>query len=267
MCQAAVRRRFCLCVVLPVMMAAMIGKGGAMQGGNFRSALIALALALVVAVPGVACADTQTYVVTSFDTLRVEGPVKVEVKTGMGVAARGEGARGALDRVRLDLSGRMLTVKLMPLRPGEKATGAATLRLSTGELRRLVLGGGGSISVDRIKGLSADILTSGNGDVRVQALDVDNLTVALAGGGRVTLAGKAGVADIRVAGPGAVVADGLVARQARLINDGPGAIGVTAVVSAQVRASGSGDVTVLGKAACTATNTGTGRIACGGASY
>ncbi|MEJ7926162.1 DUF2807 domain-containing protein [Sphingobium sp. AN641] len=243
----------------------MIARDGAMQGGKSGSVLVAAALA--VAAPGAARADSQTFVVTSFDTLRVEGPVRVEVKTGAGVAARGEGARATLDRVRLDLSGRMLTVKLMPLRPGEKAAGVATLRLSTGELRRLVLGGGGSISVDRIKGMSADIATNGNGDVRAESMDVDRLTVALAGGGRVTLAGKAGVADIRVSGPGQVAADGLVARQARLFNDGPGTIGVTAAVSAQVRATGSGTVTVLGKAACTATNNGTGQIHCGGASY
>ncbi len=220
-----------------------------------------------VALPGAARAATQGYTLTSFDTLRVEAPVTVMVTTGMGVAARGEGPRGTLDRLKLDVSGRLLTIRIASLRPGEKAAGPATLQISTGALRRLVLGGGGSVTVNRMKGLTAEIVSGGNGDVTVKAMDVDRLTVALAGGGRVTLAGRAGVADVRVSGPGGVAGEALTARQVKVGNEGPGTISLTAAVSADVRASGSGDVTVAGKAACTVANEGTGRVLCGGESY
>jgi hypothetical protein len=237
------------------------------QHGIGRGALRALIALTALALSGAARADTQTYTLTSFEALRVEAPVTVVVTTGAGVAARGQGPRGTLNRLRLDVSGRLLTIRIAPLRPGEKAAGPATLQISTGELRRLVLGGGGSVVVNRMKGLAAEIVSGGNGDVTVKTMDVDRLTVALGGGGRVTLAGRAGVADVRVSGPGSVAGEGLAARQVKIGNEGPGTISLTAAVSADIRASGSGDVTVTGKAACTVANEGTGRVSCGGESY
>ena len=102
---------------------------------------------------------------------------------------------------------------------------------------------------------------------RVAAVDLDRIDLSLAGGGRATLAGRTGVANIRVSGPGAVAGEGLRARQATLANDGPGSIALSADVTAKITATGSGDVTITGKAACSVDNRGTGRIACGGDSY
>lgn len=241
-----------------------------MQGGYNgigRGALRALiaVLAVMAAVP--AMAATQAYVVPSFDSVRIDAPIRVELTTGRGVAASGEGPRATLDRIALSVSGRLLSIRMTPLRPGEKNAGSATLRLSTGDLRRLVMVGGGAVSVDRMKGLNGDIVVGGNGDVTVAAVEVDRLTVSLAGGGRVTLSGKAGAADIRLWGPGELAASGLAARTARVSNDGPGDMALTAITSADVRASGTGDVTVSGPAACTVANNGAGRVACGGESY
>lgn len=241
-----------------------------MQGechGIWRGALRALIAVLTTMAAAPAMAATQAYVVTSFDAVRIDAPIRVELTTGRGVAASGEGPRATLDRIALSVSGRLLTIRMTPLRPGEKNAGPATLRLSTGELRRLVMVGGGAVSVDRMKGLSGDIAVGGNGDVTVAAIEVDRLTVSLAGGGRVTLSGKAGSADIRLSGPGELAASALAARTARVSNDGPGNIALSATTSADVRASGTGDVTVIGAAACTVANDGTGRVACGGESY
>jgi hypothetical protein len=228
---------------------------------------LAPGLAALLAMPGAAIADTQGYTISSFDSVRVDAPVRVILTTGAGSSARAEGPRATLERLRVEVSGRALKVSMVAVTGGALSAGPATLRLSTGDLRRVMLAGGGSVTIDRMKGLSGDIVLGGNGDVAVQAVDVDRLTVMLAGGGRVTLAGRAGVADLRVSGPGSIVADKLNVRQAKLASDGPGSIVTTASVSADVRASGSGDVSVLGKPACTVKNEGTGQIACGAESY
>ena len=83
------------------------------------------------------------------------------------------------------------------------------------------------------------------------------------GGGRTTLAGTAGVANLRISGPGAIVADHLVARQAAILNDGSGNVALTANGPVSIRSTGSGDVSVAGKPICTVENEGTGRIQCG----
>jgi len=214
-----------------------------------------------------ATAATNGYTITSFDAIRVDAPVEVIITTGAGPSARAEGDQALLDRLKVEVSGRLLTVRMEKARPGEKSGGRATVRLSTGTLERLVLTGGGSISVSRMKGLRGDIILGGNGDVSVAAVDVDQLNLGLAGAGRAMLAGRAAVASVRVNGPGAVVADGLRVRQATVSNDGPGNVALTADVTAKVAASGSGDVTIMGKAACQVENRGTGRISCGGEAY
>ena len=80
---------------------------------------------------------------------------------------------------------------------------------------------------------------------------------------RFTLAGTAGVANLRISGPGAIVADHLVARQAAILNDGSGNVALTANGPVSIRSTGSGDVSVAGKPICTVENEGTGRIQCG----
>jgi Putative auto-transporter adhesin, head GIN domain len=216
---------------------------------------------------GPADAATRGYTVTSFDAIRVDAPVEVIITTGAGASARADGDQPLLDRLKVEVSGRLMAVTMERARPGEKSGGRATLRLSTGDLSRVVLTGGGSISISRMKGLRGDIVLGGNGDVSVAAVDVDQLNLGLAGAGRATLAGRAGVANVRVNGPGAVAAEALRARQASVSNDGPGNVALTAEVTAKVTASGSGDVTVVGKAACQVENRGTGRISCGGEAY
>lgn len=231
-----------------------------------RGALRALIGAtILIATP--AAAATRGYTITSFDAIRVDAPVNVIVTTGAGASARAEGDQALLDRLNVAVSGRLLIVGITRARPGEKGGGAATLRVSTGDLSRIVLTGGGSVAVSRMKGLRGDIVLGGNGDVSVAAVDLDRIDLSLAGGGRATLAGRTGVANIRVSGPGAVAGEGLRARQATLANDGPGSITLSADVTAKITATGSGDVTVTGKAACSVDNRGTGRIACGGDSY
>ncbi|KXU30016.1 hypothetical protein A0J57_09280 [Sphingobium sp. 22B] len=214
-----------------------------------------------------AAAATRGFTITSFDAIRVDAPVEVTITTGAGASARADGDQAVLDRLKVDVSGRLLAVTAERARPGEKSGGRAVLRLSTGDLSRVVLTGGGSVSVSRMKGLRGEIVLGGNGDVSVAAVDLDQLSLGVAGAGRANLSGRAGVATIRVTGPGAVMAEGLRVRQAAVANDGPGNVAVTAEVSARVSASGSGDVTVAGKAACSVDNRGTGRISCGGEAY
>lgn len=231
--------------------------------GIARAAIGMIAMGLAVPVG----AATRGFTITSFDAIRVDAPVEVIITTGAGASARAEGDQAALDRLKVDVSGRLMAVTMERAKPGEKAGGRAVLRLSTGSLGRVVLTGGGSVSVSRMKGLRGEIVLGGNGDVSIAAVDVDQLNLGVAGAGRATLAGRAGVASVRVNGPGAVAAEALRTRQAIVSNDGPGNVALTAEVTAKVSASGSGDVTVMGKAACQVENRGTGRISCGGEAY
>ncbi|NWK95235.1 DUF2807 domain-containing protein [Sphingobium lactosutens] len=235
--------------------------------GALRALIAAGLISAVLAVAAPASAATRGFTITSFDAIRVDAPVTVVLTTGGGTSARAEGDQGALDRLKVDVSGRLLIVSMERPRAGEKSAGAATLRLSTEMVGRVVLNGGGSIAINRMKGLQGELALAGNGDVSVNDVQLDRLDLTLSGGGRVTLTGRAGIANVRVSGPGAVAAEPLRARQANVVNDGPGSVVLTADVNAKIVATGSGDVTVGGKPACTVDNRGTGNILCGGANY
>ncbi len=236
--------------------------------GFRRSALRALTLAALAASTSPVQAATRNYTISSFDAVRIDAPVNVVLTTGTGVSARAEGDQHALDRLRVELSGRVLSVTMERAPSGQKSSGGAVLlRLSTGMIEKLVMTGGGSVSVDRMKGLRGEIISGGNGDVSVGSVDLDRIDLSFAGGGRANLIGRAGVANIRLSGPGAVTAEALHARQANIVNEGAGSVTVAADVMAKIVASGSGDIMVTGKAACTVDNRGTGRIGCGGESW
>lgn len=242
-------------------MAAITRKGIGARGMG----VLMLLLGATIPLPCVAAG--RGFTISSFDAIRVDAPVIVQLTTGNGVSARADGSQDAMDRLKVEVSGRLLTITMARPHPGARSEGAPVVRLSTPMVNRIVMTGGGSVSVDRMKGMRGDIVSGGNGDVTVASADLDQMSIMLAGGGRVTVAGRAGIANIRVNGPGAAMAQGLRARQATIANDGPGSIALTADVTARISASGSGDVTVAGKAACTVENKGTGRVTCGGEDY
>lgn len=225
----------------------------------------ALLLAGLAAAP--AQAATQSYSVSRFDSIRVLAPVKVVITTGGGVSGRGEGDRSALDRIDLTMSGSTLTVRMKPAQMDDPAGGRATVILSTEQLQRVMLAGGGSLSVDRMKGLNATVQLSGSGNVSVGTMAVDRLDVSIMGSGQMTTAGSAAVLNATISGPGALLGEGLKAKQVKILGDGPGNVIVTATTDADVVSRGSGDVTVLGKAACKVNRGGTGNIQCGGKDY
>lgn len=226
-------------------------------------------MAAMAQIPTAGRAATQGYSITSFDNVRLEAPVRVEIVTGGGVTARGEGDRDMLDRVDMQVSGRSLVVRLRRTdgSAGRKGGGPLLLKLSTDSIARAMVMGGGILAIDRIRGQRADLGVTGDGEMKVGVLAVDRLRALMAGGGRMILAGKAGQVDIRIIGPGAIDAEALSGRDVVATNNGAGSLRLSAVTSANIVATGSGDTTVLGTPACTVKQAGSGRVACAGREY
>ena len=73
-----------------------------------RTFLTAAALALTLAAP--AGAATRNFGITSFEKIRVEGPFKVRLTTGVAPFASASGSPAAIDRVAIDMRGNTLVV-------------------------------------------------------------------------------------------------------------------------------------------------------------
>lgn len=237
--------------------------------GKTRAAGVAGALMVLTLLPAQSAQGAMRgYIVTSFDTIRVEAPVRIVLSTGSGVSGMGEGERDALDRVKLSVSGRVLTVTMAE--PPEngfsdgKSAPAPTLYLETGQVRRVQVMGGAVLAIKTLSGLEADLSMNGNGEITVGHADVERLSLYVSGGGRMTVSGNAREVRASVNGPGALDAEGLDARDASIANDGPGSIRISVHGPVKVVSTGSGDTVVGGKPVCTVTRRGVGEVICGG---
>jgi len=235
--------------------------------GLCRVAAMVMAGALLSAA---APAATRSYIVTDFDSLRVDAPIDVAVATGRGISAQGEGDRDLLDRIDLTVSARVLTVRLKPSSyEGRRhaTAGAARLNLTVPGLRRVQLTGAGSLQATGLNRSRAEIIAAGNGHLAIAGVDSDVLDVTQLGSGSVTLAGKARSLTMRVSGAGALDASALTVADLDVRLDGSASVAARADRAAHVVAIGPGGVTVTGKGACTVNHAGSGTVSCGGASY
>ena len=220
-----------------------------------------LALAAMLAAP--AAAATRNFGVSGFDRVRVDGPFKVTLSTGIAPFARASGPQAALDRVAVDVQGRTLVVR--PARsswggyPGE-AQGPVEIVIGTHELGSAWVNGAGSLTIDKVRGLSFDLSVQGPGLIGIQQADVDQLRIAIAGTGSVSLAGKAGKVTAIVRGVSSLDATGLVAKDAKIGAEGPATIKATVTNEAVVDGSGVATITLAGTPSCTAKLTGSASI-------
>lgn len=226
-----------------------------------------LAFALLLLAPALpAVAAERSYSVTDFDRIRIDGPYKVTLATGRSPGARAGGSQSAIDAVTVEVQGRTLIVKrnsqIWGGYPGQ-SSGPVEVRLTGFALRAAAINGVGSLSVDKLKGASIDLLVAGSGLLTVGAVEADRLTVGVTGNGRATVAGKAAIAQLAIRGTGVIDAGRLIAKDAKIAADGPGTITVTATVTANVVSNGAGEIIVLGDPACTVKATGSGTVVCG----
>lgn len=207
----------------------------------------------------------RNFSVTSFDRIRVEGPFLVSITTGRAVSARARGEAAAIDRVQLRVEGRTLLVRAGSSWSGfsDAAPGPVSITLTTPALDTAILLGSGSLDIDRITGARAVLTVEGSGRLAVRAIEVDNLSLAIAGAGSVDAAGKARVGALIARGQGTVQARGLTVADLSVVADTASPVTVTATRSARVTASGLGPVKVVGSAACEVRQTGAGPVRCG----
>lgn len=231
------------------------------------AALCALGGALLI--PAAASAATRNFIITDFDSVRLEAPIAVAIQNKRGVSARGEGDRDLLERIELVVSGRMLTIRLRPSPFGGRAqaSGTARLFLTAPTLRRLQLAGSGALAADGLDAQQGEVLSAGSGALSVRNVASDTLSVAQVGAGSVSLAGKSAKLVMRLSGSGSIDATALIARDLELTAEGPASARAHATRAARVVAVGPGNVSVDGGAACTVRHAGSGTVTCGGASF
>lgn len=227
------------------------------------AALIALAM---LAVP--AQAERRGLSLTAFDRIIVNGPFVVRVSTTRAGADYIEGDARAINQISAQIIGRTLTIRRDVSGnwggfPGEGGGGAATLYLTTPNLEQATVIGTGDLEIDRMEGQRVMANLGGNGRLAITGIEADSLVLSLTGAGMIEAGGHAETGRITVQGAGTVSAQPLTIENLTVNLNGPGTIDITADREAEVIASGNGNVTVHGNAACTDRSVGSGAVQCG----
>ena len=209
-----------------------------------RTFLLAAAI-IVAGTP--ADAATRNFGVTSFTKIRVSGPYKVSVATGVAPFARATGSSAAIDRVAIEVRGDTLVVQS---NPSWGDPGPVEVTLGTHELGSASLIGSGSVAIDRIKGLSFSLTIQGSGASAIGNASVDQLNVSLEGTANAKIAGRAGKLTALVRGISTLDAARLTMPSADFSVDGTATIDANVTDTAKVNGWGPAMVRLTGRPAC-----------------
>jgi hypothetical protein len=225
---------------------------------TFIPAFILLALAAQ------ADAATRNFGVSGFDRIRVEGPFKVRLATGVAPFAKASGgSAAALDSVTIDVQGRTLVVRSNRSSwsgyPGE-AKGPVEISIGTHDLNAASLNGSGSLAIDKAKGLTFDLSVQGAGSASIGSVAVDQLKVAISGTASATIAGTAPKLTAIVRGISALDASGLDTKDAIIGAQGSATVRANVSNSVKIDAQGPATIEIAGNPACTVKSAGSATV-------
>ena len=213
-----------------------------------------LLIAALTAAPAPTAAATRNFGITSFSKVRVDGPFKVTLKTGVAPFASATGSSAALDRIAVEVRGDTLVVHnsldSWGGYPG-KDVGPVEISLGTHDLSAAWLNGSGVISIDKVKGLAFDLSVQGSGAGQIGQASVDQLHVSVVGTASARLGGEAAKITAVIRGISTLDAAGLSAKDATLGADGAATIAANVSNSVTVDATGPATVRLSGGPACT----------------
>ena len=232
--------------------------------GAMTRLLIAIAALCAAAAP--AAAAERRYPVTDFERVVVEGPYIVRLTVGPASSVRANGSQAALDRLSIDVNAGTLRIRRTRSswggNPGAQE-GPVTIDLATRTVRSARLIGPARLEVDRVEGLRVDLIVEGSGELRAAGVRADNLSLGLAGAGRLEVAGTAERVNADIQGTGDLDASALRAEDLTLTTTTTGTIAAEASDTANVTALGLGEVTIAGRPACTVRGANAGLVRCG----
>lgn len=212
-----------------------------------------LAASATFALAGPANAATRSFGITDYTKVRIEGPYKVTLTTGVPPFATASGSAVALDRLAVETRGDTLVIHTALGSwggyPGEDP-GPVEISIGTHDLSNASLTGAGSLAINRVTGLSFGLSVLGSGAARIDDAAADQLSVSLAGSASAKLAGQAKKLNASVRGVATLDATKLSAPHVDAFAEGSGTIDAVAADTARVDASGPATIRFAGHPAC-----------------
>ncbi|HEV2594114.1 MAG TPA: head GIN domain-containing protein [Sphingomicrobium sp.] len=216
-----------------------------------RTFLITVPLMLAIA-PS-AQGATRSYGITDFTKVRVEGPYKVTLVTGVPPYAKASGSSTAMDRIAVEVRGDTLVIRTDPSAWGGYPgidPGPVEVSIGTHDLANASLIGSGNIVISRVTGLSFALAVQGSGSAQINDVAADQMNVSLAGTASARLAGRTKRLTAVVRGLSALDAAKLSTPGVHISAEGSATIDASVAQSAQVEATGPATIRFSGSPSC-----------------
>jgi len=213
-----------------------------------------LLVVVTVALASPAGAASRNFTVTGFDRIRLDGPFRVSLKTGVAPFAKATGSAAALNGIAIDVQGQTLVVRRNPSAPSAypgESPGPVEISLGTHDLNAAWVNGAGSLAIDKAKAQSFDLSVQGPGSISIGQLTTDRLRAGLSGSGSATVGGAAAEVKTVVRGTSSFDGATLSAKDATIGAEGTAVVRLTATGTAKVDAQGTALVELSGRPACT----------------
>lgn len=188
------------------------------------------------------------------------GPDEVQMTQGDKLAITVDGDPAAVDRLRFTLKDGTLGI----LREGKVFSGddkVAVVHVTMPAPRELTMGGSGKINAPAMAA-GAKVTVLGSGRIDTQSVSGDKLEVTLPGSGSFSAAGKVGKLDLTILGSGSAELAGVTVDSAKVNVLGSGGATFSSDGDVDATILGSGSVTVKGRARCTVSAIGSGKLIC-----
>lgn len=191
--------------------------------------------------------------------LVLAGPDDVVITDGSKLAIAVSGDPKAVEALRFTLADG--TLGILREKGSWSDKGKATVRVTMPSPEKLTLAGSGSIEAASLAGAS-EVTIAGSGTLRAAKISSGKLDLTIAGSGSVKAAGSAETLDLTLAGSGDADMAGLKVGSAEVTIAGSGRAEFASDGKVAANIMGSGEVTVIGRADCTISAMGSGKLNC-----
>ncbi len=202
----------------------------------------------------------ETRKVDSFNSISLSVSASVYLSQGSQQKLEIEGSKESLEKIETIVSGNMLVIKTKEIY--HQDIDKVVIYIVVPEIKRLMVAGSGDIiSQTSFKTDEVTLKVSGSGTIRIQQLDVINADIDISGSGNVEL--TSGIAkditNIEITGSGDCSAERFQSGTVKVNIAGSGTAKVWAVSKLDTYITGSGNVYYKGNPLVNANATGSGR--------
>jgi len=158
-----------------------------------------------------------------------------------------------------NMNGNKLTITTRP-NSGFNTTKQIVFRLSVKDLNSILSSGSGDIKMDAWNAANANLEATGSGSMDLSGISTGHIAVSISGSGGISASGKATTQDVMLSGSGSYDGRQLESASAKVAVSGSGGATVKVSDSLDARVSGSGSVRYIGDPTVLKQDTGSGQI-------